>query len=404
MPRLPALAIVLFAGSVVACSEGLESEPEGGPPPLPSVDGGALPDAPAPALVGEIDGGQAPVDCRALERGGGVCACHEVAERPTTLYLLLDRSGSMGDTVAGTGRTRWSLVRSALLDPRRGVLRKLGGRIAIAAAWFPSPSNKDACAPGREVFRAERGSERVFDDLAAKLASAIPRGATPTAVSLRAAREALAGLPKPAHVLLATDGAPNCGTGRCGVDACTYNLERAPMLFEGPCDDAANCCDPAVISRGLGWRGCVDAAAAEEAAADLAKDGTKVFVLGVPGTISAYDGVLDRLALAGGAPREGGGPRYYAATEPTLEGLEAALEAIAGKVVDSCVVNLEEAVDDPGVTNVLVDGVPVAPDATDGWRWASPSSIELVGATCTKVRAGRVARVQVVVGCRTIPR
>lgn len=347
----------------------------------------------------------AAVDCRIADERGGICACAEIGQSPTTLYLLLDRSGSMAQIVKGTGRSRWGLVRSALLDREDGALRKLGGRVAVAAAWFPSPSEADVCNGGRQVFPITRGSPETFDALEAKLAIAIPRGQTPTAASLREVARVLADAPRPAHVLLATDGGPNCGAGPCDAARCTYNIEGDQVVVGAACDAKFNCCDPAQANSGLGWRACLDDAASVEAAAALAAAGIKVFVLGVPGTPEAYAASLDALAVAGGAARTGAeGHAYYSAASPTREALVEALDAIAANAVASCTIRLESAVAEPGVTNVLLDGAPIPKDDIEGWRWTSPSTIELAGAACDRVRAGEVARIQVVVGCRTITR
>jgi hypothetical protein len=249
---------------------------------------------------------------------------------------------------------------------------------------------EDGCNTGRQFFDPARGSPAVYDALNTKMLSAIPRGATPTAASLGAIADALAAAPQPAHVLLATDGAPNCGSGPCEPSECSYNIE-GDDTFGGKCDASLNCCDPTKTTRGLGWKGCVDLEQTKKAAAAIASAGHKVFVLGVPGTIAAYNGVLNEVAIAGGTSR------YYTATEPTQESLTAALTEIAGKVIDTCDIKLEGPVTDPGVTNVLLDGVPV----TD-WKWTSTSSIELTGAACDRIHAGTVASVQVVVGCKTV--
>ncbi len=390
---------VFLAAVLVGCGGEDESRDR-----LPADGGSDLLDtgAPLPHDAAFDVAQDAAVDCRIADERGGICACTEVSQSPTTLYLLLDRSGSMTEIVKGTGRSRWGLVRSALLDPKDGVLRKLGGRIAVAAAWFPSPSQSDVCNSGRQVFPLTRGSPQVYDALEAKLASAIPRGQTPTAASLREVARALAKAPRPAHVILATDGGPNCGAGPCDAAHCSYNIEGDQVVIGATCDASFNCCDPARVNSGLGWKACLDDEASADAAAALAAEGIKVFVLGVPGTPAAYATSLDAIAVAGGAPREGAGHAYYSAAAPTREALVEALDAIAAKAVDSCTIRLESAVEDPGVTNVLLDGVPIAPE--DGWRWASPSSVELTGGACERVRDGQVARVQVVVGCRTVTR
>lgn len=336
------------------------------------------------------------IDCRIAQTDGTICSCTEVGQRPPTLYLLLDRSGSMNEAAPGSTRSKWSLVRSALLDKEKGALRQLGGRLSIAAAWFPSPSMSDECNAGKQFFGPLRGSSPTYDELDAKLTSAIPRGATPTAASLRAVEATIAAMPQPAYVLLATDGAPNCGTEMCDASACTYNIDGA-MILAGKCDSSLNCCDPAKSTQGIGWKGCVDLNPTAKAAADIAAAGHKVFVLGVPGLNSAYERALDTIAIAGGAPRDGT-PRYYAASEPTQESsLTAALTSIAGKVVDTCNIQLESPVTEPGITNVLLDN-----EAVTDWKWTSPSTIELTGPSCDRIHAGKVASVQVVVGCKTV--
>ncbi len=396
MMRRTAVAVAV-SWSLIGCGD--HSSPE----PLIADDTGVVaPDATGPMPDVAFDANNdTEVDCRVAQTDGTVCACTEIGQRPPTLYLLLDRSDSMGENPPGSTRSKWSLVRSALLDRNNGALRALGGRLTIAMTWFPSPSSEDACNPGRHVFGPLRGSPAVYDELEAKLLSAIPRGATPTAASLLAVADEIAAMPQPAYVLLATDGAPNCGTGTCTADACTYNIEGSPMTVPGSCDATVNCCDPAATSRGIGWKACVDLEPTKAAAAKLAAAGTKVFVLGVPGTIEAYGHVLDELAVAGGAPRDGT-PRYYAATEPTGESLAAALATIAAKVIDTCEIKLDAPVDDPGITNVLLDGEPIP--ATDGWKWTSSSTLELTGHACERIHAGKVARIQVVVGCKTVTR
>lgn len=377
---------VITIGLGVACSS--EPAPSRAPVPIEPID------------VGATDAGftlppPGPEDCRVALAEGLVCACHELGQRPPTLYLLLDRSASMSELVAG--RSRWWQVRSALLDRDRGVLRRLGTRISIGAAWFPGaslPSNGDAdeCDPGREILSTRWGLPAIYDQLEKTLAVS-PRGGTPTRAALEALRARVPSLPEPVNVLLATDGAPTCGVGPCAADACTWNLEGRSIGFL-TCEDGTNCCDPAKTSGGS--RACVDRDATIAAAGELAALGAKVWVLGVPGTVPVYGEVLDAIADAGGTG--------HALRTDEPEALSAALSSIAARVIDTCTLNLDEPVVDPGVTNVLFDGVPVPQDVVDGWRWSSTSTIELAGAACARIHAGEVGRIQVAVGCRTITR
>jgi hypothetical protein len=149
---------------------------------------------------------------------------------------------------------------------------------------------------------------------------------------------------------------------------------------------------------------CVDADATKAVIADLTAAGVKTFVFGAPG-IGPYTSDLNELAKAGGTAREDakpGEPLYYSATAITQDSFVAALSAVAAKVIDSCVITLEEVPDDRGVTNVLVDGVLVPQDPVDGWAWTPDGKVELRGATCAKVKAGDVVNVKVAVGCRTV--
>lgn len=388
------IVALTFSCCVAAC--GSDPSPESRTFVSPTTIDAAVPE-PDGGLGVPLDGA-APRECRVALADGTACECHEVGQRPPTLYLLLDRSGSMGDKPPRSTRSKWSLVKSALVDRERGVLRRLGTRISIAMAWFPSPASEDACDPGRQVLPAQWGGGAVYDALEAKLTSAVPRGSTPTAASLRSLVDVIAALPKPAYVLLATDGAPTCGDTRCSVDACTYNLEKQAVGFVA-CDASTNCCDPANTSDGIGWKACADVDATVAATRAVAEAGAKVFVLGVPGTIAAYDSALDAIAAAGGAA-----PRYYAATEPTQDALENALSSIAAQVIDTCTITLDAPVESPGVTNVLFDGELIAQDPIDGWRWTSPSTIEVSGDACARIHEGRVTRIQVAVGCLTVTR
>jgi hypothetical protein len=376
----------------------------------PRALGGDPFDAPA---VDASDGGASGFDVK--EDGGELncaatleadaCACTEIGAHPPTLYILLDHSGSMNEVVAPATVSKWNQIRSALLDASRGALRKLGSRVAVGTAYFPANGLGVGCTPGAEVFPVRVGSPATYDALATTLSTGLPDGATPTASSIAAIKAKLVALPKPVYLLLATDGAPNCGTGTCTADRCQYDIEHTPLSDGTPCTPPLNCCDPSKVSGGSGWSACLDSEATRVAIETLLAAGIPTFVLGTPGLAPEYGADLDALALAGGtAQPAGSGPRYYAASDtPTLE---SALAAIAGKVVDSCVVNLDAPVlpEDRGITNVLLDGVPVAQDDVNGWSWTDDDHIELHGAACDQIKAGTVSSVQVAVGCKTITR
>ena len=344
------------------------------------------------------DAGQ--LNC-AQDLEAGACACTEIGAHPPTLYLLLDHSGSMNDKVAPATVSKWNQIRSALLDASSGVLRSLGSRVAVGSAFFPANGSGIGCTPGAEIFPVTVGSTVAYDQLATVLGGAPPDGSTPTAASIAAIKAKLLALPKPVYLLLATDGAPNCGDGTCTADRCQFDIEHDKLSDGTECAPPINCCDPAQV-KGTTWKACLDSEETRVAIETLLAAGIPTFVLGTPGLAPEYGADLDELAIAGGTAQPAGGPRYYAASDtPTLE---AALAAIAGKVVDSCTINLDAPVTDRGITNVLLDGVPVAQDPIDGWSWIDDSHIGLHGAACAKITAGKVSNVKVAVGCKTITR
>ena len=403
MPRVTLLrssiAAALMASVLVACG-GIDHAPRpsgfGDDPDTFPIDGGG-----SDGFGFDVPSTDAAINC-AAGRDGGLCACKEIDQIPPTLYVLLDRSGSMGDKVPPSTITKWDQVRLALVDAKTGALRALGGRISVGMALFPT-QRANNCAAGSEVLPVTVGSTMIYDRIGFILTSATPGGSTPTASSIEVLIAKLEALPKPAYLLLATDGAPNCGSTPCSADRCEYDIDGATYTDSSgtthPCEPPFNCCDASVVGGGNGWQACLDSEASRAAVAELAAHDVKTFVLGVPG-IGPYGSELDTLAIAGGEAQPEGSPaRYYAASDGAS--LQAALSAIAAKVVDSCVIALDAAPDDPGITNVLLDGDLIAQNATDGWTWQDPSHIELHGAACNRIHAG-VARVQVAVGCKTI--
>ena len=389
---LAAFALALCGGSVgCASTHDVDDTP---------VDAGR--DAPATADVADsgvpfdvgVDVGTT-INCGTGD--AGLCACKEVKQRGTTFYIVLDRSSSMSDIVAPATETKWVLIRRALFDRTIGVLRPLDTRIAVGLSVFPGDEGLSAgCSVGRELMPLTQGEDFTYNKMEAILNSQVPSGATPTAATLKALADNVATLPKPVYLLLATDGGPNCGDGPCDADHCTYNIDGR-SFGTTKCDSTKNCCDPAIGTGGAGPRACLDSEATLSAITTLSGAGVKTFVLGIAGA-APYAADLDRFALAGGTER------YYAADDPTQEAFAAALSLIAAKVVDRCVITIDPPASDPGVTNVLADGVVVPQDPVDGWTWRDDATIELHGSTCADVKSGKTTSLKVAVGCKTVVR
>jgi hypothetical protein len=343
-----------------------------------------------------------PINCNMVETGQ-LCACTEIGQKPPLLYLLLDRSGSMHEAIGTGGPIKWDAVRTALVGGSKGsfagVVRKLGKKIRIGVTNFPS--NPDVCGAGVEAMSVTQGGPDVYDKLADQLAKVTPGGGTPTAASITKLQPTLVAAlaDGPVFLLLATDGGPNCRTGTfsCDASTCIPSIERSTFTYAdggvGTCSDTFNCCDPAMFGADA-IQNCLDIDATQAVVTALAEKRIKTFVLGVPGA-DAYGAYLDKLAEAGGTMH------YYPTTDASQAGLEAALSAIAAQAIDSCEVTLESAPQDPGLTNVIVDGTIIPQDPVDGWTWgAGNASVELHGKGCEAAK--NAAQIQVAVGCKTI--
>ena len=141
-PWLRTLAALMPLTATGACALACSSPSHPGFFYPPAVDA-SVPETIDPQFDAPQD--TAPLSCSAVETGV-LCACKEIGQRPTLIYVLLDRSGSMNEVPGAAGTdAKWALVRRALLDAKGGALRKLGSKIRLGVAVFPG-SNTDACA------------------------------------------------------------------------------------------------------------------------------------------------------------------------------------------------------------------------------------------------------------------
>jgi hypothetical protein len=321
---------------------------------------------------------------------GGLCGnqIHKLIFDAPNIYFVLDTSGSMA-APAGNSGTRYQLVRKAAL----GMIQRLGPLINVGAALFPlGATEAEPCRSGGQVLPMSPG-DPVTSKLGptgvafSKATQVAPFGGTPTAATLRALLPTLTSLGERTIVVLATDGGPNCNEGAtCSADACMTNIE-------GQCAASTNCCAP---NGPDGPAMCVDREATSSAVAAIAGASVPVYVVGIPGS-EIYGSVLGELSLAGGAPQLAP-PFYYKVTD--LDTLGSVLGTIAaGKV--SCAFDLVDPPEAPGFTNVYFDETVLPSDEADGWRWVTPSSIEIVGEACQKLKSGGVSQVQIVSGCPT---
>lgn len=312
------------------------------------------------------------------------------------LYVVVDRSGSMLDEIAG--KEKYAATRAALV----GLYETIGWKVDIGAALFPDKVDASGCGAGREVFPVGKGDPKPLSDatpqgprtlsFAAALRTA-PAGGTPTSATLTKLTPALLGLGRKTFVLLATDGGPNCNAAAaCDASQCLPNIEGA----EG-CPPTFNCCAASKTFPDAGAN-CLDTSASVAAVASLAQAGVKTLVVGIPGS-GPYAGVLDEMAVAGGVPRAAT-PRYYAVDQ--LDSLAAVLAQVTADVLVSCDLTLEKPAASPDLTNVYIDGKVLPQDAANGWTFSADDAVSLHGAACTELESGAITNIQVVVGCPTV--
>jgi hypothetical protein len=355
------------------------------PPPLGDGAGGS-----SRSSGGFGDGGTRPPGCGTKDDGSS-CECIDavLTADPTTIYFVLDRSGSM------THDGKWDSVRTAAAR----LAGDIGSRASFGAAIFPGDVQV-SCSPGVEVMSVRPGDPPGTSNgptvKALVDATNVPaQGGTPTAATLAAVLPTLRAIPGKTFVILATDGAPNCNPdARCSADLCVDNLSS---LSGCPVGGPPNCCAPGASTGGP--ENCIDDALSASAVSDLAAAGFPTYVIGL-GTDATDGAVLDQLAVAGGTALPTS-PKYVLAADVSVDALVATLKKVAAKITGACTYELKNAPADPNAVNVYLDEVVVPKDPTSGWTLEG-TKLTLLGSTCARVENGDVLDVRIIVGCPTV--
>ncbi len=313
---------------------------------------------------------------------GGRYLCRDprplpIVATPADVLLLFDRSGSMNTEFGGS--TRYAAA-AALLGDLVGAYQ---GRLRFGFQAFPGRRGcASSASPGCCVERPSVPIGLGHADLVREAieAAAPVEGNTPTAGALRQARQyfqALGDDIKERYVLLATDGRPSCDIGGRLVER--DELDADGRRVAGPCFDAL-----------------------QEVRA-LGDEGVQVIVLGVgPGLEMDPGGrasCLGEMAQLGGAPRPGGQPAFYAATNPAE--LEWTLQQIFGAFDrPSCLIELKAMPPLPEEVAVFLDGHEIPRSRAQGWDFDGDTKrIRITGLYCRKLERFQVAVVEVRHGC-----
>jgi hypothetical protein len=385
---LVALATV---GAPVSCSDAERSPALADPQPAGSASGRA-----GDTGLSLGDAGDEP---------SGPCGSQTIPAiaDPPNLSFIIDHSGSMGDTLAGSGLSKYENARIALSH----VLRAVGHRVNYGAAIFPGLAGVTGCEAGDELIKVGPGDPPSYAragengprlrDLLSRLSIASVDGGTPAAPTLEKMRPMLRQLTGDTFVVLITDGAPNCNERlACDPSQCSLNIEG---LTSGgmDCSGSTNCCAPSSQNPHANLS-CVDSQASIDAVQALRDDGVRTFVVGMPGS-EPYEQLLDTLAEIGGTARSGAS-KYYPVADTTA--LEQSLTAIAASVAISCDLPLDYEPPDRDFVNVYFDGKLVEYDPDAGWEWSDDGHVSIRGAACEQLSAGDVLEVQIMAGCRTV--
>jgi hypothetical protein len=279
----------------------------------------------------------------------------DIANLRPTVMLLIDQSGSMASPYPerSSPETRWSLVRQALFDAQRGVVKQFEHSVRFGVTFFTSHNgfSGGVCPLLSQVIAATDN----YEALSALYDQLRPDDDTPTGAALQKVIDGLQAHPTggPQSILLVTDG---------DADTC-----EIPDPQEG---------QPDALS------------AAQRAFAA----GIEVSVLGISHDIAQQN--LQQLANAGrgravdavwGVNPEAAQP--FEAGD-NVQGLTAQLSGILTQL-SLCNVPLqrETSAAEASAGQVLLDGQPLHYGVSDGFTVTDPRHLSITGKACETLTA-----------------
>lgn len=318
------------------------------------ADGDSLGDAcdncPNVANYDQVDtSGNGTGDACEPQPSGDICAEQEseFVEVNPNIYIVLDKSGSMGNGRMGQAK-----------DALDTMADQLASDVNFGMLVYPGGSGSECTAAGDEIL--DMGSHSA-SAVKGSYAGVNPGGSTPTGGALAQVQlNDLYSTPgdslddvRPKVVVLITDGDPN-------ASSCGYSDDQ----------------DHAVAM-----------------AQDLANENVPVHVIGYEGGSPSN---LNEMAVAGGT---GSFIRVNNSSQLVTE-----LQQISEDVI-SCSYTLNEAPQDPGKIWVEINGSPVARNGANGFEYdAGSNSITLKGTSCDTLKntpPGAPTPLKISLGCAT---
>ncbi|MGC4114023.1 MAG: hypothetical protein QM765_05065 [Myxococcales bacterium] len=336
---------------------------------------------------------------------------------PPNIMLVVDKSGSMTQSVTGTGLActidgtvgatydprstnpcKWNDLIAVFADPTTGFLTTSQGLGRFGLAAFPSSTGQ--CDTGSVLVPIGDDAQPIRDQLLNRLT---PGGGTPSAASLlEAGKDSALVSAEPNRkrfAMLLTDGLPNCNSAnaakcaQCRADAlsCSAVDGCRPTEVPGTC-----------LRTPFDGASCLDEDALVTAVSQLSAKGIGTFVIGFGKDTSGGDAsrVLTRAAVAGGYPRQGAAEQYYQAN--SVDELKTFLEEILKKF--PCTFELPNPVSDKMLVQVSISdsSSDTTTDLVQNTDWQFPSAtalgeIQILGDWCTTIQGADPNRYAILV-------
>jgi len=301
---------------------------------------------------------------------------------PPDLFVVLDRSGSMGDApMNGGAPSKWDACATSI----KQVVQATQDEVRWGLMFFPTDN---LCSVDNIAVPVQA---QAYAPIAAAIDATFPNGTTPTWKAIEAAEAHLESLTdgNPKYIILATDGIPNC--------TALPNCDCPPGWF----DNGANQCQ--LTGGGIydyytcDFVGGNSINKTYQTIAQTAARGIHTFVVGLPADGGDNLG-MNLLAQAGEEARPGALKYYMASSQSDFQN---AITSIASGLA-SCTFPLSPLPPDPNLVNVYVGGqaAPRDPMHSDGWDYTPDGmGIRLFGSWCQRVQSGAATDVHAVFGC-----